>query len=79
MTQARWNWFAVSDIISAKCVAGFAMDLPLHGINKHTGSAAQPECEGATDVLYAFSADAQPVTSRSLVRVKMWPAKPSTV
>ena len=58
MTQARWNMFAVTDILDRHCVAGFAMDLPLHGINKHTGSAGQPGCEGATDVLYAFSADA---------------------
>mgnify|MGYP003960218313 CR=1 FL=1 len=58
MTQARWNMFAISDIVSKKCIAGFAMDLPLHGIDKMSASAGQPGCEGAVDALYAFSADA---------------------
>lgn len=58
MTQARWNMFAISDFVSDKCIAGFAMDLPLHGINKMSGSAGQPACGGALDALYAFSADA---------------------
>jgi hypothetical protein len=58
MTQARWNMFAISDIVSKKCIAGFAMDLPLHGINKMASSAGQTGCEDAVDVLYAFSADA---------------------
>lgn len=58
MTQARWNIFAVSSIMADACVAGFAMDLPLHGINKEDASAGEAGCEGAVNALYAFSADA---------------------